>query len=261
MLPRETSIRQLKKLRSETKGTDIGDITAGDRLNHNVPNLQYISNPVDTGIESWDEFSKKDSKLQTIAFKSKLVNKPLVKENNYKNMKENKILKLEDFGKPKPKNILKEELDKTYNQANKNIYSFSDYEDENFLDPDEINDEENFLDPDEINNEPDFLEEEEQDGMPGERDRNDHPIPSVDPFGFNKPLPIDELTSDDDDDILAEPINEEEPNIKKFESFKLKEVSTKEEKQPEYTMLGKEKELKSNPTSASEPLKHKKLKK
>ena len=75
MLPRETSVRQLKKLRSETKGTDIGDLTTNDRLNAKVPNLQRIGNPVDSGIESWEEFSKKDSKLQTIAFKSKLVNK------------------------------------------------------------------------------------------------------------------------------------------------------------------------------------------
>lgn len=80
MLPRETSVRQLQKLRAETKGKDIGDLTANDRLNKNLPNLQYIGNPVDTGeIESWEEFSKKDSQLQTIAFKSKLVNKPLVK--------------------------------------------------------------------------------------------------------------------------------------------------------------------------------------
>ena len=80
MLPRETSVRQLKKLRAETKGKDIGDLTVNDRLNKNLPNIQYIGNPIDTGeIESWEEFSKKDSQLQTIAFKSKLVNKPLVK--------------------------------------------------------------------------------------------------------------------------------------------------------------------------------------
>ena len=36
-------------------------------------------------------------------------------------------------------------------------------------------------------------------------------------------------------------------NVKKFESFKLKEVSVKKEKQPEYTILGEEKEIKSNP--------------
>ena len=81
MLPKETSVRQLKKLRQETKGKDIGDITTNDRLNKNLPNIQYIGNPVDKGIESWEEFSKKDSSLQTIAFKSKIVNKSIVKEN------------------------------------------------------------------------------------------------------------------------------------------------------------------------------------
>ena len=95
MLPRETSVRQLKKLRAETKGTDIGDLTAGDRLNHNVPNLQYIGNPVDTGIDSYEDFTEKDSKLQTIAFKSKLVNKS-IKENKKEIMKEN-IISFNDF--------------------------------------------------------------------------------------------------------------------------------------------------------------------
>ena len=79
MLPRETTLRQLKKLRSETKGKDIGDLTSNDKLNHNLPNLQYIGNPVDNGIDSYEDFTEKDNKLQTIAFKSKLVNKPLVK--------------------------------------------------------------------------------------------------------------------------------------------------------------------------------------
>lgn len=95
MLPRETTLRQLKKLRSETKGKDIGDLTSNDRLNHNLPNLQYIGNPVDNGIDSYEEFTEKDNKLQTIAFKSKLVNKPLVKENNNKIME--KIIKFQEF--------------------------------------------------------------------------------------------------------------------------------------------------------------------
>lgn len=96
MLPKETSVRQLKKLRAETKGKDIGDLTVNDRLNKNIPNIQYIGNPIDMGIESWEEFSKKDSQLQTIAYKSKLVNKPLVKEN--KKLNENIFTnKIEDL--------------------------------------------------------------------------------------------------------------------------------------------------------------------
>lgn len=97
MLPRETTVRQLKKLRQETKGTDIGDLTTNDRMNKGVPNLQYIGNPVDHKIESWEEFAAKDSKLQTIAFKSKLVNKS-VSENKYSNMdKIENVLKFKDF--------------------------------------------------------------------------------------------------------------------------------------------------------------------
>jgi len=97
MLPRETSIRQLKKLRAETKGKDIGDLTTNDRMNKGIPNLQYIGNAVDHHIESWDEFAAKDSKLQTIAFKSKLVNQS-IKENNYSNMKNiENVLKFKDF--------------------------------------------------------------------------------------------------------------------------------------------------------------------
>ena len=101
MLPRETSVRQLKMLRKLTKGKDIGDLTVGDRLNHNIPNLQYIGNPVDTGIDSYEDFTEKDSQLQTIAFKSKLCNKPLVKENKQKNMKKlNNLITLNEYHCP-----------------------------------------------------------------------------------------------------------------------------------------------------------------
>jgi hypothetical protein len=99
MLPRETSLRQLKMLRKLTKGTDIGDITKDDRLNHNVPNLQYIGNPIDTGIDSYEEFTEKDSKLQTIAFKSKLVNKSIKEKKINEGMKDklNNVLSFHDF--------------------------------------------------------------------------------------------------------------------------------------------------------------------
>src|SRR6056297_1908463 len=101
-LPRETSLRQLKDLRKITKGKDIGDLTTDDRLNKNIPNMQSIGNPVDTGIDSYEDFTEKDSKLQTIAFKSKLVNKP-IKENKNKNKdmdkKINNLLNFDDFDK------------------------------------------------------------------------------------------------------------------------------------------------------------------
>jgi len=84
MLP-ESSLRQLKKLRKDVKGIDINDRVDKDETT--LPNLYWMENPVDgERIQSYDEFTKKDNKKQTVAFKSKLVNKPLVnkklKENN-----------------------------------------------------------------------------------------------------------------------------------------------------------------------------------
>jgi len=133
MLPKETSVRQLKKLRAETKGTDIGDLTKDDRLNHNIPNLQYIGNPVDTGIESWEEFSKKDSKVQTIAFKSKLVNKPIVKENKKENMKD--IRTFEDFYTADDTNnpdLVSRYEEPEYDDRDVDPSYFEEYEDEEF---------------------------------------------------------------------------------------------------------------------------------
>ncbi len=76
MLP-ESSLRQLKKLRKEVKGIDINDKVAKDETS--LPNLYWMDNPIDGGrIQSYDEFTQKDNKIQTTAFKSKLVNKPLV---------------------------------------------------------------------------------------------------------------------------------------------------------------------------------------
>ena len=74
MLP-ESSLRQLKKWRKEVKGKDINDKVAKDETT--LPNVFWMDNPVDGGrIQSYEEFTKKDSQLQTTAFKSKLVNKP-----------------------------------------------------------------------------------------------------------------------------------------------------------------------------------------
>ncbi len=76
MLPKN-SIRQLKKLRQEVKGKDINDLVSKDETK--FPNVYWMDNPIDGGrIQSWEDFIKKDNKKQTTAFKSKLVNKPLV---------------------------------------------------------------------------------------------------------------------------------------------------------------------------------------
>jgi len=242
MLPRETTVRQLKKLRAETKGKDIGDLTVNDRLNKNLPNLQYIGNPVDTDIESWEEFSKHDSQLQTIAFKSKLVNKPLVKENKKEIMKDkvNNVLNFQDFEKNwKPedakktkrtevaKDILKEDI--------KNIKKF--YED---LDEDDIiQDDENIIqDEDDIGwNDKDTIQDDE--------DENQYDDDNIEEWLGPDPMKWTDEDYEDEFDEDEEP--HESNEVQTFESFKLKDVDKKEIKQPEYTILGEEKEPKSNP--------------
>ena len=187
-------------MRAETKGKDIGDLTVNDRLNKNLPNIQYIGNPVDIGIESWEEFSKKDSQLQTIAFKSKLVNKPLVKENKNKNMKNNKIVKINEFF-----NIEDEKVELiNLILDNTSEYTVDELQNMNY---------------DELNDIMDNLYDTE-----------------------------DELELDVD-------------NIKSFEAFKLYEPKPKKEEQPEYTMLGQEKELESNPNFGIGAVKDKEIKK
>jgi hypothetical protein len=84
MLP-ESSIKQLKKLRKEVKGIDINDKVAKDETT--LPNVYWMDNPVDGGrIQSYEEFTKKDSQKQTTAFKSKLVNKPLISKELNENL-------------------------------------------------------------------------------------------------------------------------------------------------------------------------------
>ena len=53
-LPEENSIRQLKKLRKLVKGIDIGDRISD--MNKQGANIDYIHNPVDTGIESRQDY-------------------------------------------------------------------------------------------------------------------------------------------------------------------------------------------------------------
>lgn len=53
-LPRKRSVDQLKRLRKLTKGTDIGDKISD--MNKQGANIHYIHNPVDTGIESYEDY-------------------------------------------------------------------------------------------------------------------------------------------------------------------------------------------------------------
>lgn len=202
MLPRETSLRQLKKLRAETKGKDIGDLTTNDRLNKDIPNMQSIANPVDTGIESWEEFIQKDNKLQTIAFKSKTVNKPLVKkskEKDKKNMKNENILTLEQFYDVDELNTEEVQIDDVRkNELIDLIYSNSNFE----------------------------KEELEQMSL------------------FELETLYNDLNLD----------------IKTFEAFSVPSAP-KDKKQPEYTILGKEKDIEVNPNFGIGAVKDKEIKK
>ena len=53
-LPQQSTVNQLKKLRKLTKGTDIGDKISD--MNKQGANIQYIQNPIDTGIESIQDY-------------------------------------------------------------------------------------------------------------------------------------------------------------------------------------------------------------
>jgi hypothetical protein len=265
MLPRETTVRQLKKLRAETKGKDIGDLTTNDRLNKDIPNMQSIGNPT-SNIQSWEDFTKKDNKLQTIAFKSKLVNKPIVKENKKEIMKENlkNLIKLDDFQKnwkpeePKKtkrtevaKDIIKEEF---YDKDE--LESASEVQEEELYTKDKEEVQEEILDREEYfkRRQEELLdkrEEEENDIDWEERDINPNFYEEYDK------LPEEEDEFEREDLELAE-IDEK---IKTFEAFQLKDVTPKEEKQPEYTILGEEKPISENPIGGVGSTKNNEIKK
>jgi hypothetical protein len=57
-LPQESTVKQLQKIRKISKGTDIGDRISD--MNKQGANIAYIHNPVDTGIESYEDFEKKN---------------------------------------------------------------------------------------------------------------------------------------------------------------------------------------------------------
>lgn len=60
-LPRQSTVDQLKRIRKISKGTDIGDRISD--MNKQGANIDYIHNPVDTGIESYEDFQKKNKKF------------------------------------------------------------------------------------------------------------------------------------------------------------------------------------------------------
>ena len=68
-LPRKRSVDQWKKLRKLTKGTDIGDKISD--MNKQGANIHYIHNPVDTGIESYEDYMSDAKPQKIVTSKSK----------------------------------------------------------------------------------------------------------------------------------------------------------------------------------------------
>ena len=68
-LPRQSTVNQLKRLRKLTKGIDIGDKISD--MNKQGANIQYIKNPIDTGIESIEHYWKHNDPVKPITSKKK----------------------------------------------------------------------------------------------------------------------------------------------------------------------------------------------
>ena len=57
-LPRQQSVDQLKRVMKMSAKTDIGNRISD--MNKQGDNVQYIQNPIDSGIESYEDFEKKN---------------------------------------------------------------------------------------------------------------------------------------------------------------------------------------------------------
>lgn len=60
-LPRQQSVDQLKKVMKISAKTDIGNRISD--MNKQGANIDYIHNPIDTGIESYEDYEKHNKKF------------------------------------------------------------------------------------------------------------------------------------------------------------------------------------------------------
>jgi hypothetical protein len=60
-LPRQQSVEKLKKVMKVSAKTDIGNRISD--MNKQGANIQYIENPIDTGIESYEDYEKHNKKF------------------------------------------------------------------------------------------------------------------------------------------------------------------------------------------------------
>ena len=68
-LPRQQSVDQLKRVMKQSAKTDIGNRISD--MNKQGANIQYIKNPIDTGIESIEDYWKHNDPVQPVTSKSK----------------------------------------------------------------------------------------------------------------------------------------------------------------------------------------------
>ena len=61
-LPQQHTVDQLKMVRKLSKGMDIGDRISN--MNKQGANIQHISNPIDTGIESIQDYERSNLKFE-----------------------------------------------------------------------------------------------------------------------------------------------------------------------------------------------------
>lgn len=60
-LPRQMSVEQLKRVMKQSARTDIGNRISD--MNKQGANIQYIQNPIDSGIESYEDYEKHNKKF------------------------------------------------------------------------------------------------------------------------------------------------------------------------------------------------------
>ena len=60
-LPRKQTVDQLKRVMKMSAKTDIGNRISD--MNNQGDNIQYIQNPIDSGIESYEDFEKHNKKF------------------------------------------------------------------------------------------------------------------------------------------------------------------------------------------------------
>ena len=60
-LPRQRSVDQLKRVMKQSARTDIGNRISD--MNKQGANIQYIQNPIDSGIESYEDYEKHNRKF------------------------------------------------------------------------------------------------------------------------------------------------------------------------------------------------------